>query len=92
MKALYDRIIVKKLENSNISKGGIFLPVAVQDATNLGEVVQVGSGFVTSAGAVVPLTTKIGDRVVFSNNVGTPVTIDGNEYIVLWEREVLAIL
>jgi chaperonin GroES len=92
LKPLGDRIVVKVLNQEEITKGGIVLPDTAKEKPQEGEVVAVGSGKVLDNGQKLPLEVKTGDKVLFSKYGGTEVKVEGEEYLILSERDVLAIL
>jgi chaperonin GroES len=92
LKPLADRVIVKGLEAEEKTAGGIVLPDTAREKPQEGEVVAVGPGKVTESGKVVPLEVCVGDRVVFSKYGGDEITHDGEEYKILRESDILAVL
>ncbi|MFP4482677.1 MAG: co-chaperone GroES [Thermovirgaceae bacterium] len=92
LKPLGDRIVVKVLNQEETTKGGIVLPDTAKEKPQEGEVVAVGSGKVLDNGQKLPLEVKTGDKVLFSKYGGTEVKVEGEEYLILSERDVLAIL
>jgi len=91
MRPLYDRILVKRLEETEQIKGGIIIPDSAKEKPNKGEVVEVGKGRVDD-GKVVALEVKKGDKVLFGKYSGTEVKIDSVEYLIMKEEEVLGII
>ena len=87
-----ERIVIKVLESEEKTKSGIVLPDTAKEKPQQGEVVAIGSGKTLDNGQKVPLEVKVGDRVLFAKYAGTEVKIDGEEYMVLKESDVLAIL
>jgi chaperonin 10 Kd subunit len=87
-----DRVIVKVKKEEEETVGGIVLASNAKEKPTEGEVVAVGSGLVTSEGKVLPMTVKEGDRVVYDKYSGTNVKYDGEEYLVLHEKDILAIV
>lgn len=92
LKPLGDRIVVKVLSQDEKTKGGILIPDTAKEKPQEGEVLAVGSGKVLDNGQKLPLEVKTGDKVLFSKYGGTEVKIDGEEVLILSERDVLAIL
>ncbi|MGC9489734.1 MAG: co-chaperone GroES [Thermovirgaceae bacterium] len=92
LKPLGDRIVIKVLNQEETTKGGIVLPDTAKERPQEGEVVAVGSGKVLDNGQKLPLEVKTGDKVLFSKYGGTEVKVEGDEYLILSERDVLAIL
>ena len=93
LKPLGDRIVVKVLTREEKTKGsGIVLPDTAKEKPTEGEVMAVGSGKVLDNGQKLPVEVKVGDRIIFSKYAGTEVKIDGDEYVIFSERDVLAII
>ncbi len=88
---LADRVVVKAIEQEEKTKGGIVLPDTAKEKPQEGEVLAVGSGRLLDNGERVPLEVKVGDRVVFSKYGGTEIKLDGEEYIILRESDILAV-
>lgn len=91
LKPLADRVVVKVSSGEEKTKGGIFLPDTAKEKPQEGEVVAVGSGRRLDNGTVVAPEVKVGDRVIFAKYGGTEVKIDGEEYLILRESDILAI-
>lgn len=91
LKPLSDRIVVKASEKEEVTKGGIVLPDTAKEKPQKGEVIAVGPGKVLDNGKVVPMEVKVGDKVLFAKYGGTEVKVDGEEYIILRQDDVLAI-
>lgn len=90
---LGDRVLLKVLEAESKTKGGIVLPDTAKEKPQEGEVVAVGKGRVSDDGSVRPLEVKVGDKVLFAKYSGTEVTTkDGNEYLIVKEEDILAIM
>ena len=87
-----DRLIVKPLDNEEVTEGGILLPDMENQRTLRGEVVAAGSGRVSDTGAVVPMTVEVGDVVVYQKFAATVVDIDGIEYHTMKEVDIVVIL
>ncbi len=92
VRPLQDRIIVKRVEGEEKSKGGIIIPDTAKEKPQEGKVVAVGKGKVTDDGKLQPLDVKKGDRVLFSKYAGTEINIDGEEHLIVREDDVLGIL
>jgi len=86
-----DRVVVKPEPEEEKTKSGIVLPDTAKEKPSEGTVIAVGPGRVLDNGLKVPLEVKIGDRVIYSKYGGTEVKIDGEEYIILSERDILAV-
>ena len=92
LKPLGDRIVVKVVNHEEKTKGGIVLPDTAKEKPIEGEVIAVGTGKVLENGQKLPLEVKVGDRIIFSKYAGTEVKLDGDEYVIFSERDVLAII
>ncbi|GAB5603883.1 MULTISPECIES: co-chaperone GroES [Thermus] len=92
IKPLGDRVVVKRIEEEPKTKGGIVLPDTAKEKPQKGKVIAVGSGRILENGQKVPLEVKEGDIVVFAKYGGTEIEIDGEEYVILSERDLLAVL
>lgn len=91
LRPLQDRIVVKRLEGENKTKGGIIIPDSAKEKPVEGRVVAVGNGKVLKDGKQRPLEVKVGDVVLFGKYSGTEVKIDGEEHVLLREDDVLAV-
>ena len=91
LKPLGDRIIVERLEAENKTKGGIIIPDTAKEKPSKGKVIAVGAGAVSNEGKVIPMNLKAGDTVLFAKWGGTEIKIEGKEYIIMKESDVLAI-
>jgi len=91
IKPLGDRVVIKVLESEETTKSGIVLPGTAKEKPMQGEILAVGSGEIVD-GKRVPLELKAGDRVIYSKYAGTEVKIDGAEYLILRQNDVLAIV
>src|SRR5262252_10493125 len=89
---LHDRILVRRVEESETTRGGIIIPDSAKDKPQEGEVISVGRGKSNDEGKVFPLAVKAGDRILFGKYSGTEIKIDGEEYIIMREEEVLGTL
>lgn len=86
---LHDRVLVRRLEQTESAKGGIIIPDTAKEKPQEGEVIAVGSGKLEK-GHRVPLDVKAGDRILFGKYTGSEIKIDGQEYLILREEEILA--
>ena len=91
IRPLQDRILVKRIDEEETTKGGIIIPDTAKEKPQEGKVVACGKGKVTDSGDVVPLDVKKGDRILFSKYAGTEVTLEGEEHLIIREDDVLAI-
>ncbi len=92
IKPLGDRVIIKALPQEEKTRGGVILPDTAKEKPQQGEVVAVGPGRVTEKGMKVDMEVKAGDRVLYGKYSGTEVKIDGQDYLIVKESEILAIL
>src|SRR5574340_1347055 len=89
---LHDRILVRRVEEAESVRGGIIIPDTAKEKPQEGEVIAVGKGKVNEEGKVRPLDVKEGDRILFGKYSGTEIKIDGEEYLIMREEEVLGVL
>ena len=92
VRPLRDRIIVKRLEEEEKTKGGIIIPDTAKEKPIEGKVIAVGDGRINEDGKKIPLDVKKGDRVLFAKYGGTEVNIDGEEHLMMKEDDILAIV
>ena len=92
VRPLHDRILIRRVEEAETSRGGIIIPDSAKDKLQEGEVISVGKGKVNEEGKVHPLDVKEGDRILFGKYSGTEIKIDGEEFVIMREEEVLGIL
>jgi chaperonin GroES len=92
IRPLYDRIVVKRVEEKETVQGGIIIPDTAKEKPQEGEVVAVGQGKRLENGKVVALDVKAGDRILFGKYSGSEIKLDGEEYVIMREDEVLGIL
>lgn len=92
IRPLQDRIIVKRVEEEEKTKGGIIIPDTAKEKPLEGKVIAVGNGKVQEDGKVRPLDVKAGDRILFSKYSGTEIKIDGEEHLMLREDDVLGVI
>ena len=92
LRPLQDRLVIRRVEEEEQTKGGIIIPDAAKERPLEGEVIEVGSGKRMEDGSVADLAVKQGDRVLFGKYAGTEVTLDGVEHLILREDEVLGIV
>ncbi|GAB0057085.1 10 kDa chaperonin 5 [Candidatus Magnetaquicoccaceae bacterium FCR-1] len=89
---LHDRILVKRVEQQEKTTGGILLPDTAKEKPLQGEVLAVGRGAVRDDGTIRPLEVKVGDRILFGKYGGTDVKLQGNEYVILRETDVMGVI
>lgn len=92
VKPMEDRVILKPMEAEQKSAGGIIIPDNAKEKPQKGEVIAVGPGKVNDKGEKIPVTLKKGDKVLYGKYSGTEVSIDGSDYLIVRESDVLAIL
>lgn len=92
LRPLYDRIVVRRIEQQEQKQGGIIIPDSAKEKPQEAEVVAVGKGKRLENGTVVPLDVKVGDRILFGKYSGSEVKMDGREYLIMREDEVLGII
>jgi chaperonin GroES len=92
IRPLQDRILVKRLEQEATTKGGIIIPDTAKEKPAEGRVVAVGSGKLKEDGTVIPLELKVGDRVLFSKYGGNEVKIEGEEYLIMLQDDILGVI
>jgi len=91
VKPLADRVLVKRIEAEEKTAGGIVLPDTAKEKPKEGEIVAVGEGKLLDSGERSELQLKVGDRVLFSSYAGTEVKIDGEDYVIMREEDILAV-
>ena len=89
---LHDRVVVRRLEAEEKSKGGIIIPDTVKEKPQEGEIVAAGPGARDESGKLIPLDVKAGDRILFGKWSGTEVKIDGQEFLIMKESDLLGII
>jgi len=92
VKPLHDRVIVKRVDEEEKTKGGIIIPDTAKEKPVEGEVVAVGDGKVSDDGKKIPLEVKAGDKVLFGKYAGTEIQIDGEENLIMREDDIIAIV
>jgi len=96
IRPLHDKILVKRIDAPQMTKGGIIIPDTAKEKSQEGEVIAVGNGRILEDGKVIPLEVKKGDRImdriIFSKYGGTEIKLNGEEYVILDESDVLAIV
>jgi chaperonin GroES len=93
IRPLYDRVVVRRKDEEELSEGGIYLPGTAQEKPNQGEVVAVGEGKLLESGEVRALAVKVGDTVVFGQYAGSnTIEVDGEELIIMGESEIFGVI
>ncbi len=88
---LHDRILVRRVEEAETTRGGILIPDSAKEKQQEGEVISVGQGKSNDEGKITPLQVKVGNRVLFGKYAGTEIKIDGEEFVIIREEEVLGV-
>src|SRR5947199_2450717 len=89
---LHDRILVRRTEEGDVTRGGIIIPDSAKDKPQEGEVISAGKGKINEEGKVRPLDVKEGDRILFGKYSGTEIKLDGEDFIIMREEEVLGVI
>ena len=89
---LHDRVVVRRIESEDRTKGGIIIPDTAKEKPQEGEVIAVGPGARDEAGKLIPIDVKVGDRILFGKWSGTEVKLDGEELLIMNESDIMAIL
>jgi len=92
IKPLEDRVVVKAQEAEEVSNGGIILPDTAKEKPQQGEIVATGPGKTSDSGSLIKLTVKKGDAILYGKYSGTEITVDGKEYLIMRESDILAIM
>ena len=92
IRPLQDRVIVKRIEEEEKSKGGIIIPDTAKEKPQEGKVIAVGKGKVNEDGKLTPLDVKVNDRILFGKYSGTEINIDGEEHLIMREEDILGVL
>ncbi len=92
IRPLQDRVIVRRLEEEEKTKGGIIIPDTAKEKPQEGKVIAVGKGKVTEEGKVIPLDVKAGDKILFGKYSGTEIKIEGEEHLIMREEDILGII
>ena len=92
VKPLADRVVVKPLDEAEQMRGGLYIPDTAKEKPSQGEIVAVGPGKLSDEGTRIEMDVKVGDKVLYGKYSGTDVTLDGEEYLILRESDVLAVI
>jgi chaperonin GroES len=92
IRPLQDRVIVKRLEEEEKTKGGIIIPDTAKEKPQEGKVIAVGKGKMTEDGKLIPLDVKVGDKILFGKYSGTEVKIEGEEHLIMREEDILGVI
>ena len=92
IRPLHDRVVIKRIEEDQTMQGGLYIPDSAKEKPQKGEVVAVGKGKRTEDGKVLPLDVQVGDQILFGKYSGSDIKLDGNEYLIMREDEILGVL
>jgi len=92
IRPLHDRVIVKRLEEEEKTKGGIIIPDTAKEKPQEGKVIAVGKGKVTEDGKLIPLDVKVGDKILFGKYSGTEIKVGGEEHLIMREEDILGVI
>lgn len=92
IRPLHDRVIVERVEEETKTAGGLFIPDSAKEKPQKGVIIAAGKGKKTEDGKVLPLDVKVGDQVLFGKYSGTEIKLDGKEYLMMREDEILAVI
>ena len=92
IRPLHDRIIVERLEEETTTASGIIIPDTAKEKPQQGKIIAVGKGKVTEEGKVLPMDVKVGDKVLFGKYAGTDIKIEGKEYLMMREDDILGVV
>ena len=92
IRPLHDRVVVKRIEEGETKIGGLYIPDSAKEKPQQGEVVAVGNGKKTDDGKLIPCDVKAGDRILFGKYSGSDIKLDGNEYLIMREDEILGVI
>jgi len=92
LRPLGDRLVVEHVEQAEKSAGGVFLPDTAKEKPQEGKVLAVGTGRMLDSGTRVPMDVKVGDRVIYSKYSGSEIKLEGTEYLIISEKDVLAVV
>lgn len=87
-----DRVLVKRADLETKTSGGLYVPDSQSEKTNQGTIVSMGPGRTTKDGIIIPIDLEVGDEVMFGGGAGTPVRVDGADYLVVKEEEIIAVV
>ncbi len=92
IKPLSDRVVIEPSAAEEKTKGGIILPDTAQEKPHQGKIIAVGPGKASDSGTIVNMSVKVGDMVLYGKYAGTEITFDGNDYLIMSENDILAII
>jgi chaperonin GroES len=89
---LHDRVVVKRIDAEEKSKGGIIIPDTAQEKPSQGEIIAIGPGGRDEAGKLIPIDVRVGDHILFGKWSGTEVKIDGTDYLIMKESDIMGVI
>ncbi len=92
IRPLADKVLVERVEAQAVTAGGIVLPESAKEKPQRGKIVSVGEGKTNKAGEIIPMQVKKGDEVLFTSYAGTDIKVDGKEYLIMDESDIMAII
>ena len=92
IRPLHDRVLVKRIEEETKTKGGIIIPDTAKEKPIKGEVIAAGEGRILDKGQKVPVSVKVGDKIIFSKYAGTEIKIEGEEHLIMREDDILGVI
>jgi len=92
IRPLQDRVIVKRIEEEEKTKGGIIIPDTAKEKPQEGQVIAVGKGKVNDGGKITPLDVKVNDRILFGKYSGTEINVNGEEHLIMREEDILGVI
>jgi len=92
IRPLHDRVVVKRIEEGETMQGGLYIPDSAKEKPQQGEVIAIGKGKRDDSGKNIPLDVAVGDRILFGKYSGSDIKLDGEEYMIMREDEILGIL
>jgi len=92
LRPLHDRVLIRRIEEQETARGGIIIPDSAKEKSQEGEVVAAGTGKRLEGGTILPVEVKEGDRILFGKYSGTEVRIDGKDYLILREDEIIGVM
>lgn len=92
IRPLHDRVVVKRIEEGETMQGGLYIPDSAKEKPQQGEVIAVGKGKKDDSGKLMTLDVQVGDRILFGKYSGSDIKLDGNEYMIMREDEILGVL
>ena len=92
VRPLHDRVLVRRVEEKESIRGGIIIPDTAKEKPQEGEIIAAGNGRTKDDGTVIPLDVKVGDHILFGKYTGTDITLDNEEFLILREEDILAVI